>query len=328
MKKLLCIAAFAALVLTGCAKDLQVKTTEKLAVEYGDKLDNDKLYDAKESDEKVKVDKVSGYDSKKVGDQTLKVTFTDGDRSTEKEIKVTVKDTKKPEITLKKDKITITAGDKLTLKDNVKAVKDPVDGDLKYSDKELKKSGYYISKGKLNAKKAGTYEATVTAFDVNGNKTEKKFKVIVKKKEKAKATTEGQKSEAAQNNNDAGQRSETFSPSTGNQNAGTNGGQGSSTENTESSSGSNGAQSSAPSQVKPSTPAPAPSEPYIVDDGRKMGLPISMQSPLFDDPRAAEAWAEPFYNSFDENNPYLGLGFSSCLVKFSDGSRKYSIYWY
>ncbi|WP_416351721.1 hypothetical protein [[Clostridium] innocuum] len=105
-------------------------------------------------------------------------------------------------------------------------------------------------------------------------------------------------------------------------------GQGSSTENTESSSGSNGAQSSAPSQVKPSTPAPAPSEPYIVDDGRKMGLPISMQSPLFDDPRAAEAWAEPFYNSFDENNPYLGLGFSSCLVKFSDGSRKYSIYWY
>ena len=112
MKKLLCIAAFAALVLTGCAKDLQVKTTEKLAVEYGDKLDNDKLYDAKESDEKVKVDKVSGYDSKKVGDQTLK--------------------------------------------DNVKAVKDPVDGDLKYSDKEIKKSGYYIDKGKLDTKKAGT----------------------------------------------------------------------------------------------------------------------------------------------------------------------------
>ena len=135
MKKLLCIAALAALVLTGCAKDLQVKTTEKLTIEYGDKLDNDKLYDAKESDENVKVDKVSGYDAKKVGDQTLKVTFTDGDKSTEKEIKITVKDTKKPKIVLKKDKITITAGDKLTLKDNVKSVKDPVDGSLKYSDK-------------------------------------------------------------------------------------------------------------------------------------------------------------------------------------------------
>ena len=59
MKKLLGIAALAALVLTGCSKDLQVKTTEKLTVEYGDKLDNDKLYDAKESDKNVKVDKVS-----------------------------------------------------------------------------------------------------------------------------------------------------------------------------------------------------------------------------------------------------------------------------
>ena len=326
MKELLSIAAVAALVLTGCNKDLKVTPAEKLTIEYGDKLDNNKLFDAKKSDKNIKVDKVQDFNAKKLGDQTLKVTFSNGDKTIEKEIKVTVKETKKPEIVLNKDNVTITAGDKLDLKDNVKSVKDPIDGTLKYSDKETKKSGYYIDKGKLNTKKAGTYEVIVKAFDVNGNKTEKKFKVIVKEKEKA--TTEGQKSEAAQNNNNAGQRSETFSPSTGNQNAGTNGGQGSSTENTESSSGSNGAQSSAPSQVKPSTPAPAPSEPYIVDDGRKMGLPISMQSPSFDDPRAAEAWAEPFYNSFDENNPYLGLGFSSCLVKFSDGSRKYSIYWY
>ena len=328
MKKLLSIAAVAALVLTGCNKELKVTPADKLTIEYGDKLDNNKLFDAKKSDKNIKVDKVQDFNAKKVGDQTLKVTFTDGDKTIKKDVKITVKDTKKPEIALKKDKVTITAGDKLDLKDNVKSVKDPVDGALKYSDKETKKSGYYIDKGKLNTKKAGTYEVIVKAFDANGNKTEKNFKVIVKKKEEAKATTEEQKSETAQNNNDVGQRSETSSPSTGNQNAGTSGGQGSSTANTVSSSGSNGAQNSAPSQTKPSTPTPAPSEPYIVDDGRKMGLPISMQSPLFDDPRAAEAWAEPFYNSFDENNPYLGLGFSSCLVKFSDGSRKYSIYWY
>ena len=66
MKKLLCIAALAALVLTGCAKDLQVKTTEKLTIEYGDKLDNDKLYDAKESDENVKVDKVLDMTQRKL----------------------------------------------------------------------------------------------------------------------------------------------------------------------------------------------------------------------------------------------------------------------
>ena len=93
-EKLLSMIAVAALILTGCVKDLQVKRLERLTVEYGDKLDNDKLYDVKESDENVKVDKVSGYDAKKVGDQTLKVTFTDGDKSTEKEIKITVKDTK------------------------------------------------------------------------------------------------------------------------------------------------------------------------------------------------------------------------------------------
>ena len=330
MKKLLSIAAVAALVLTGCNKDLKVTPADKLTIEYGDKLDNNKLFDAKKSDKNIKVDKVQDFNAKKVGDQTLKVTFTDGDKTIQKDVKITVKDTKKPEIVLKKDKVTITAGDKLNLKDNVKSVKDPVDGALKYSDKETKKSGYCIDKGKLNTKKAGTYEVIVKAFDANGNKTEKKFKVIVKEKEKAKATTEGQKSEAAQNNNNAGQRSETSSPSTGNQNAGTSGGQGSSTANTGSFSGSNGTQSSAPSQVKPSTPAPAPSEPYIVDDGRKNpeALPISMQSPIFDTLSEAEAWAMSHFESDDENDPYFALGWHSTGVRYSDGTEKYSIWWY
>ena len=328
MKKLLSIAAVSALVLTGCSKELKVKTVDKLTVEYGDTLDNNKLFDAKKSDKNIKVDKVQDFNAKKVGNQTLKVTFTDGDKTIQKDVKIIVKDTKRPEIVLKKDKVTITAGDKLNLKDNVKSVKDPVDGALKYSDKETKKSGYCIDKGKLNTKKAGTYEVIVKAFDVNGNKTEKKFKVIVKEKEKA--TTEGQKSEAAQNNNDAGQRSETSSPSTGNQNVGTSGGQGSSTANTGSSSGSNGAQSSVPSQAKPSTPAPAPSEPYIVDDGRKNpeALPISMQSPIFDTLSEAEAWAMSHFESDDENDPYFALGWHSTGVRYSDGTEKYSIWWY
>ena len=328
MKKLLSIAAMAALVLTGCNKDLKVTPTDKLTVEYGDKLDNNKLFDAKKSDKNIKVDKVQDFNAKKVGDQTLKVTFTDGDKTIQKDVKITVKDTKKPEIVLKKDKVTIAAGDKLDLKDNVKSVKDPVDGVLKYSGKEIKKSGYYIDKGKLNTKKAGTYEVIIKAFDANGNKTEKKFKVIVKKKEEAKATTEGQKAETAQNNSNTGQQSQTSSSSTGNQTAGTSGGQGSSTANTGGSSGSNGAQNSSPSQAKPSTPTPAPSAPHITYDGRKQGLPISMQSPIFDDPRAAEAWADQFFGTLDESSPYYNLGYSSCYIGYSDGTEKYSIYWY
>ena len=328
MKKLLSIAAVAALVLTGCNKDLKVTPADKLTVEYGDKLDNNKLFDAKKSDKNIKVDKVQDFNAKKVGDQTLKVTFTDGDKTIQKDVKITVKDTKKPEIVLKKDKVTIAAGDKLDLKDNVKSVKDPVDGVLKYSGKEIKKSGYYIDKGKLNTKKAGTYEVIIKAFDANGNKTEKKFKVIVKKKEEAKATTEGQKAETAQNNSNTGQQSQTSSSSTGNQTAGTSGGQGSSTANTGGSSGSNGAQNSSPSQAKPSTPTPAPSAPHITYDGRKQGLPISMQSPIFDDPRAAEAWADQFFGTLDESSPYYNLGYSSCYIGYSDGTEKYSIYWY
>ena len=328
MKKLLSIAAVAALVLTGCNKELKVTPADKLTIEYGDKLDNNKLFDAKKSDKNIKVDKVQDFNAKKVGDQTLKVTFTDGDKTIQKDVKITVKDTKKPEIVLKKDKVTIAAGDKLDLKDNVKSVKDPVDGVLKYSGKEIKKSGYYIDKGKLNTKKAGTYEVIIKAFDANGNKTEKKFKVIVKKKEEAKATTEGQKAETAQNNSNTGQQSQTSSSSTGNQTAGTSGGQGSSTANTGGSSGSNGAQNSSPSQAKPSTPTPAPSAPHITYDGRKQGLPISMQSPIFDDPRAAEAWADQFFGTLDESSPYYNLGYSSCYIGYSDGTEKYSIYWY
>ncbi len=186
MKKILSMIAVAALLITGCAKGLKVTTAENIKVEYGKKLDNTKLFDAKESDENVKVGKVEGFDAKKNGEQEIIVTFTDGNKDKEEKLKITVEDTKKPVIELKKEFIDITAGDKLELKDNIKSVKDPVDGDLKYSDKAVEKDGYYIDKGKLDTKKAGTYEVKVIAVDKNENKTEKTFKVTVKKKEVAK----------------------------------------------------------------------------------------------------------------------------------------------
>lgn len=55
MHKLFSIAVVAALVLTGCGKELKVKTVDKLTVEYGDTLDNSKLYDAKASYETSKL---------------------------------------------------------------------------------------------------------------------------------------------------------------------------------------------------------------------------------------------------------------------------------
>ena len=290
------------MILTGCVKDLQVKTPEKLTVEYGDKLDNDKLYDAKESDENVKVDKVSGYDAKKVGDQTLKVTFTDGDKSTEKEIKITVKDTKKPKIVLKKDKITITAGDKLTLKDNVKSVKDPVDGSLKYSDKEIKKSGYYIDKGKLDTKKAGTYEVVVKAFDANGNTTDKTFKVTVKNKVEKKATTEQNSEAATSQNSSTGQQTQAVSPSSLAQSNQSSGSSGQSGTTSGGSSGNSGT----------STPAEQPNA--CVSDGNFGAIGNSGQ--VFYSEAAADAYA----------NEQLNYGEGPWGKKGYDGYHAWTVY--
>lgn len=186
MKKLLCCMVFAVVFVAGCTKELTVTPASDVKVEYGAELDNAALFDKTASDENLSVKSVDGFDSKKVGEQTLKVTFTDGKKEKQQEVKVTVEDTKKPEITLKKDKVSITEGDKLTLKDNVKEVKDPVDGDLKYSEKEVEKDGYYIDKGKLDTNKAGTYDVNVIAKDANGNESKKSFKVEVKEKEESK----------------------------------------------------------------------------------------------------------------------------------------------
>lgn len=307
MKKLLSIAALAALVLTGCSKDLQVQPVDKLTVEYGDELDNSKLFNAKESDENVKVDKVSGYDAKKVGDQTLKVTFSDADKSTEKEIKITVQDTKKPEIVLKKDKITITAGDKLTLKDNVKSVKDPVDGDLKYSGKEINKSGYHIDKGKLDTKKAGTYEVKILAYDANGNAAEKSFKVIVRKKpEKKAAATPSEKN------------TEEVAPATS---PSSSSGQGyTSNGNSSPSSSSNGSNGQTPSTPQPQELCPGGRYPNKSCDTIISHPSILSESTgvLYDSPEAAENAGAQYMESSND-------GYDIDSVLFNDNSRKWVV---
>lgn len=187
MKKLLCIAAI--LFVTGCSAKLNVKPTENLKVEYGEKLDTAKLFISEESDENVKVSKIDGFDEKKLGEQELNVTFTDGDKELQETVKITVEDTKKPEIELKKDSVTINEGDNLDLADNIKSVKDPIDGNLKYRKEAIEKDGYYIDKGKLNLKKEGKYDIKIIAIDKNGNKAEKTYKVNVVKKKKAVASS-------------------------------------------------------------------------------------------------------------------------------------------
>ena len=192
MKKMSILVVSAMMFLVvGCSKDLKVTVKDNLEVEYGDKLDHSLLFDKDNSDEGITVKEVKNFDAKKTGEQEITVIFTNADEKTKEEtLKVTVKDTKKPVIKLKKEKLEITAGDKFDAASNIESVKDPVDGDIKKSeDKKLIKNGYIISSD-VNAKKAGSYTVKVTAYDVNGNKSESSYKVTVKKKPQEQTQTQ------------------------------------------------------------------------------------------------------------------------------------------
>jgi len=192
MKKMSILVVSAMMFLVvGCSKDLKVAVKDNLEVEYGDKLDHSLLFDKDNSDEGITVKEVKNFDAKKTGEQEITVIFTNADEKTKEEtLKVTVKDTKKPVIKLKKEKVEITAGDKFNAASNIESVKDPVDGDIKKSeDKKLTKNGYLITSD-VNAKKAGSYTVKVTAYDVNGNKAESSYKVTVKKKPQEQAPTQ------------------------------------------------------------------------------------------------------------------------------------------
>ena len=310
MKKLISMIAVAALLMTGCAKELKVTPAENLKVEYGEKLDNTKLFNVKESDENVKVDKVEGFDAKKLGEQEITVTFTDGEREKEGKVIITVEDTKKPAIELKKESVSITAGDKLVLKDNIKSVKDPVDGDLKYSEKAVEKDGYYIDKGKLDTKKAGTYEVKVIAADKNGNKTEKSFKVNVKKKETAKKPNGTGNSNTSNN----GGSSSSNPSNTGNSGSNT----GSSSGGSNNSSNSNGGSSNNGGGQKPVNPAP---HQHYVDSSNSGHDDLVMSGMWFDTLAEADAWVDN-YDGPDGTWGSYGYSAAQCSC------GKYTVYFF
>ncbi|NBJ65391.1 flagellar biosynthesis protein FlgM, partial [bacterium c-19] len=179
MKKIsVFVACLMLMSVVGCSKSLKVTVKENAVLEYGEKPDYSLLFDKDNSDEGVTVKEVKSFDNKKIGEQEITVIFINADEKTKEEtLKVTVKDTKKPEIKLKKDKLEITEDDKFDAVANIESVKDPVDGDIKKSDdQKLTKNGYFITSD-VDVKKAGSYTVKITAFDVNGNKAESSYKV-------------------------------------------------------------------------------------------------------------------------------------------------------
>ena len=80
---------------------------------------------------------------------------------------VNVVDTKRAEITLAASKVDIKAGSSYDLFSNITSVVDPIDGSLTASTENGK--GNYTVAVDGDISKAGTYTATVTATDKNGN---------------------------------------------------------------------------------------------------------------------------------------------------------------
>ena len=283
--------------IVGCSSSFHVDVKENAVLEYGEKPDYSLLFDKDNSDEDVSVKEVKNFDNKKTGEQEITVIFSNADEKTKEEtVKVTVKDTKKPVIKLKKDKLEITEGDKFDAVANIESVKDPVDGDIKKSDdQKLTKNGYLIASD-VDAKKAGSYTVKITAFDVNGNKAESSYKVTVKAKPQEPEV----------------QQPVSQTPTQTNTNNGYSNNQGSTSSNT-----------NAP--IVNNTPAPKPSTNSGSNSGSSSSQPAekphehwgpAIENMYFDTPEECEAWAENYrHEQIQKGNKIggaYGVGKCSC----------------
>ena len=124
------------------------------------------------------------FDTKKVGQVDIVFTVCLDETCQEFTEQIEIKDTQAPEIIFKSESLEITEGDAFDPVSNIESVKDSIDGDIKQSDnKEITKDGYIIESD-VNTDQSGEYTVKVIAYDVNGNKAEQSYKVIVKEKTK------------------------------------------------------------------------------------------------------------------------------------------------
>lgn len=113
-------------------------------------------------------------DVSEVGETVISYTLSDMDAygnevQIVQDYTIKVVDTKTPKIKLSKSSFDVTVDDDFDLKSIVDSVKDPVDGELKYSDGEVTEMTYGIDAKRFDIHKAGNYEVSVLAMDRNGN---------------------------------------------------------------------------------------------------------------------------------------------------------------
>lgn len=325
-------ASLLGLTLTGCGSSSKLELKkETFTVEYGEVLStNAKDYLVKDTDKDVlKKTKVVIKDLKNEKDKDYakvgeyKATAEYNDES--KPFTIKVADTTAPVF---KD-----------LKKEIKVEQNAENVDyVKYFEAEdLSEVKIKVDTKKVDLSKTGEYELKVTATDEYKNKTTKKVKIIVVGADKTDEVTEtidGEKplsAETKQKKEEQAKEEQEQANTGGNTNT-SGGSSGGSTNGGSSSNNNSGNNSSSGGNNNNSSNNsgggnPTPSAPYIVDDGRSYkytstsDIALSMQSPIFNTDAEAQAWA---YSVWD-NYP---AGWGTCGITYSDGTVKYSVYWY
>ena len=135
---------------------------DRQILEYGEKIDSRSF--VKHSFGEVKT--YPNVNTKKTGNQTITYVLTYEGQTKKIPYTVEVKDTRKPTIKLKENHITLEYGQKYDVADNIKSVRDPIDGPLKKANK--KAAGSYWIDSKLNVLEAGSYTITIHARSASG----------------------------------------------------------------------------------------------------------------------------------------------------------------
>lgn len=115
---------------------MNIMFTDLTEIEYGTK-DFDVQGKLIKEVQNAEIKEIPVVDTSKIGEQTLTFKLLNGDLEKNIIHKISIKDTKAPEITLKEALIEFTIGDNFDFKSNIETVKDPVDGNIKENSNAL-----------------------------------------------------------------------------------------------------------------------------------------------------------------------------------------------
>lgn len=232
MKKILYMCCFiiGSMIITGCTKEEMKLKQDSYTIEYGKNINDDVKTYLDNTDDFIKETKLSGIpDNEKekqypaIGEYEL--TLKNDDQ--ESKVKVTVTDTIAPAFKDIKETYEVDYGKNFDVK-NIKA-------------EDLSAVECTLDDSSVNYKKAGTYDATVTAKDSSGNEAKQNIKIKVKEEEKKETTsTSNNTSTSSSKSSSSSKKSSSSSSSKNNSNSSSNSSKssGSAGSNSSSSSGS------------------------------------------------------------------------------------------